>query len=359
MTIHFVYATPPAKTKVHKVFKRAIRILQDRGIPISYLGKRDRQDITTWPNRAPLTITAHAYQAFQQLSDVRLYDWKESIQIRGGPNDVLIGHPSFRSDNWGVWERACLHGEFGARIAMLPLSHRMIEHCWQVEPYVPIVDALFGIMGPYWYDTWEESAVAHWKNKIVPIDMALDIAYFPRVKTTFNPPGLRKFFYIGWSGAQKGTELLSILFGLAPQHHCIAIGRGPAVPNVEQRPRADFTVSYLAQLAQECDFFITLGVSDANPTTILEAMAWGFPVCCTPQSGYYNMPEIVQMSITDMQHNQAMLNWLQFAPAAELVNRASAARQLVEKHFTWERFTRTITTALKAIVEKNSFQLRR
>ena len=103
-------------------------------------------------------------------------------------------------------------------------------------------------------------------------------------------------------------------------------------------------------LAEECDFFLTMGVSDANPTTILESMAWGFPVACTPQSGYDGLSEITTLSITDMQHNLDTLDRLQGAPDAELLDQADLARKRVESCYTFERMTGTVVSTLERLL---------
>ncbi len=350
--IHFVYAVPTSPTIAGRIRQRAVLAAQRVGLPASYVGQRDRISSEGWPNRAPTTITAHVYRALNARAETRLYDVREHTLIRGGPEDVLIGH-YLAGDSSGVWQRSCRDGRFALRIAMNPLHHQMPEVCGELDPYVPMADRLFGIMGPYWYDTWQQSALAHWFPKIVPFDMAIDLGAFPRLKTRFNPPGRRRFLYIGWAGAQKGTHLLSILFGLAKTHTCVAIGPSRPIANVDCRRRVLFTPPYLQQLAAECDFLVVPGVSDANPTVILEAMAWGFPVACTPQSGYHGIPELLSLSITDMRHNLTMLDMLQEAREADLLARADAARALVATRYTWERFETKLCNALdEVMIEK-------
>ena len=350
--IHFVYALPTSPTVAGRIRQRAILAAQRAGVPVSYAGPRDRVNTASWPTRAPTSITANVYRALVARAATRLYDVREHALIRGGPDDVLVGH-YLAGDAGGVWQRSCRDGRFALRVAMNPLHHHMTDVCAELDPYVPMVDRIFGIMGPYWDDTWRQSALAHWFPKIVPLDMAIDIDAYPRLKRSFNPPGRRRFLYIGWAGAQKGTHLLSILFGLAKPHRCIAVGPATPVPNVECRPRVRFTPSYLQRLAEECDFLLVPGVSDANPTVVLEAMAWGLPVACTPQSGYYNIPELLPLSITDMRHNLAMLDRLQEADERDLLARADAARTLVATRYTWGRFVDTLCFALNAaMIEK-------
>lgn len=343
MTVHLVYATDPgsARDLGARLRRRAVGEAQRRGLPVGLFGRRDAVDVAGWPARAPVSITARLYQALRERGPTRLYDWTERVPLRAGPGDVLVGHP-FPGDDRRVWNRACLEAGAGVRVALLPLSHRMAEANAFLDPFVPHLDAILGIMGPYWWDTWRQGPFAHWADKLTPVDMAIDASRFPRVKTSFNPPGRRTFVYLGGEGAQKGTHLLSILFGLARRHRCVWIGTGRPVPNVEHRGFAELTPDYVRRLADEADVFVTMGVSDANPTTILEAMAWGFPVCSTPESGYHHMPELRALSTTDMAHNLAVLDRLQDAPEAELRAQADAARRRVERDFGWDRFLATV-----------------
>src|SRR5205085_8783763 len=176
-----------------------------------------------------------------------------------------------------------------------------------------------------------------------PVDMAVEIARFPRVKRSFNPPGRRKFLFIGNGEPYKGAHLLSQLFGLAERRHeCVWIGADRELPHLDRRPPQRLEGAAMERLAAECDVFLTMGISDANPTTILESMAWGFPVACTPQSGYYRMSEIQELSTTDMAHNLAVLERFQSAGDGELLRQADRGRHLVESKFTFERFTGTV-----------------
>ena len=117
----------------------------------------------------------------------------------------------------------------------------------------------------------------------------------------------------------------------------------------ELRPPMSFSGVALETLAQECDVFLTMGVSDANLTTILEAMAWGFPVACTPQSGYHNVPVIRSLSTTEMEYNLSILDAFQNAPEEELMAHADEARRLVEQKYTFERFTNTVLGPLREL----------
>ena len=353
MKVHFVYSVPAIS-----ISSRIQRELSHRlGYGSGWIGARKDVCTNSWPSYSPISITRHVYEELRSRFDTLLYDYQERGVIRGGRNDILIGHPD-PTDPRSIWNQSCERGEFAARIALFPIHHGLPDMNAPVDTYVRKVDAILGITGPYWYDTWQNSAFAHWKPKITPVDMAIDVGQFPRIKKRFNRPGRRKFLFIGNSKPYKGVHLLSILFGLAKNHTCVWLGGPGGLSNLDSRRGfVAFTPKYMAQVADECDFFITMGVSDANPTTILESMAWGFPVCCTPQSGYYNMPEIEGLSTTDMQHNLSVLERLQQAPECELLQKADAARKLVERDYTWRRFTRTVLTQLTHVAGQKGLRV--
>lgn len=346
--IHFAYSSLPGHGLLGKARGKAARALQRVGLPVSYVGKREAVDTSTWPSRAPLSITHHVLQALRILGPVRLYDWRESVVITPAEGDVLIGHPCPEGPET-VFNRACREdpGKFSARIALVPMHYGMAEFCQAIAPALDVCDSILGIMGPYWFDTWKHGPFSHWTPKLIQVDMAVDVAHFPRVKRRFNPKGRRKFLFIGNGEPYKGAHLLSILFGLAAgRHECVWIGADRDLPHLDRRPRATLDRATMATLAEECDVFLTMGVSDANPTTILEAMAWGFPVACTPQSGYYQMPEIRELSTTDMPFNLGVLESFQQMDESTLVRQADQARRLAESHYTFERYTRTVTREL-------------
>lgn len=329
---------------------KASRVAQHLGLPLSYVGDRANLDTSAWPSRAPLSITHHVLGALRRLGDVRFYDWKERVHIEAEPGDVLIGHP-YPCVPATVFNRACREGLFAARIALVPMHYGLAEYCHAIAPALDSCDHILGIMGPYWFDTWRQGPFAHWTPKITPVDMAVEIRHFPRIKRGFNPKGRRKFLFIGNGEPYKGAHLLSILFGLAHgRHECVWIGADRMLPHLEARPSQRLQGAAVARVAAECDVFLTMGISDANPTTILESMAWGFPVACTPQSGYYRMSEIKELSTTDMAHNLEALEYFQSADESELLATADQARTLVETRFTFERYTRTVLDTVMRLV---------
>jgi glycosyltransferase involved in cell wall biosynthesis len=208
-------------------------------------------------------------------------------------------------------------------------------------------DILFAIMGEYWWDQWPSCAFADWIPKMVRLDMAVDIAHFPRVKARFNPPGKRGYLYIGRNDPMKGTDFLSELLLRLGSFRCGWIGSGSNIPGIPRisMPRA-LTPEFMRRVAEDFDFFITTGIADPNPTTILESMAWGFPVVCTPQSGYYECSYRKNIYHDDFNRSVEVLRALQFADKSDLHKMSNDARNVVENEYTWKRFVGTISREL-------------
>ena len=173
--------------------------------------------------------------------------------------------------------------------------------------------------------------------------MAIDIKYYPRVKKVFNPPGKRGFLYIGINDPVKGTDFLSKIFEILTNYRRGWIGYGGEIKNI---PRISYfrrlTPDFMKTIAEKYDFFITTGIADANPTTILESMAWGFPVICTPQSGYHDSSYIKNIYYNDINKTIEILQYFQYVDEKELRHIADEARKVVKTRYTWRNFTEKV-----------------
>src|SRR5205814_9445177 len=102
------------------------------------------------------------------------------------------------------------------------------------------------------------------------------------------------------------------------------------------------------QIIADNDFLITVGTSDPNPTTILEAMGWGLIPVCTPQSGYHGNPGIINIPLNNVTAVVSQLRELQAAPEAELVDRQHVNWKELDQHFNWDRFTNQVIDAIES-----------
>lgn len=363
MKCHLAYSVPNTGMITQRILRKIRAVLQQAGLPISVIGKRGNVNTNSWPTQAPYTITKHLYKELVRRVPTLLYHPSERVRCPFEPNDIFIGHPFFPySDRTvGVTELS-INREPRPRVFALlsPLhcntrvktNHLSKNYLDAVGRLLPGVDILFAIMGQYWWDQWTSSPYSHWKPKMVRLDMAVNIQNYPRVKKAFNPPGKRGYLYIGNNDPVKGIELLSKLLSGLGEYPRGWIGSGAEIPGIPRINRhTTLTSVFMSQLAERFDFFITTGVADANPTTILESMAWGFPVICTPQSGYYATPYRKNVFFEDIPASLEILRELQFAHEADLMRMADEARYVVEAEYNWDNFVRTIVDNLNRVAD--------
>jgi len=362
MTAHIVYAVPNWGHKPQRVLRRGKQLLQRVGVPVSAIGDRDIVHTENWPRKSPYENTRNLFDAFSRAMPSKLYDLSEKIHIEFDKSDVFVGHPSFPySGKPSVTEFALscskVRPKFLSIISPLHCNvsvqtgHINKPFLDSVDRIVDNADVLFAIMGEYWWDIWESSPYARWKKKMIRLDMGIDLAFFPRVKTHFNKPGKRGYLYIGRSDPMKGVGYLSELLRRVGEFPKAWIGYGPDIPGVRRYSAdASLTPEFMRHVAEEFDFFITTGVADPNPTTILEAMAWGFPVICTPQSGYYKKEYLNNVFLDDIGGGVEVLRRLQYQRESELMEMADRARAVVQEQYSWDRFTDGILASVRSHV---------
>jgi glycosyltransferase involved in cell wall biosynthesis len=217
-----------------------------------------------------------------------------------------------------------------------------------VNRLVPHADVVFGIMGEYWWDRWDTSEFRHWKPKMVRVDMAINAGDYPRLKTSFNAAGMRGCFMIGSSGEPlKGAGLFAQLARSFPGVEFGWIGDGPEIPGARRISRnRPLTPEFMRSVAAQYDLFLSCSRADANPTTILEAMAWGFPVLSTLESGYYGTSYRRTVPFRDVSGFVSLIKQLQEMREEDLRTISDTARAVVIRDFTWDRFTSSVMRKL-------------
>ena len=101
------------------------------------------------------------------------------------------------------------------------------------------------------------------------------------------------------------------------------------------------------KVVDECDIFVNPSNSDANPTTLLESMAWGTIITCTKQSGYWKDPLFTNIDLQDLPGSVATIRQLLETSDEKLMERAAAGRKAIETRYTWDRFCNTIWNELE------------
>lgn len=289
---------------------------------------------------SPYTITQNLYRFLKSKAEVKYYDWTASGPIDVGPDDVFIGHPNYPPETVTQW--VFKNVKCKAKFLIHPLHHGDPQYNMPFSWMVDEADAVFSIMGPYWYDTIKTSAFASWHPKIIRLDMAVNADAYPYTKTTFNPPGRRNYVYVGSNMPMKNTNYLAKIMRAMPNKKLYWYGGdGGAelakLPNVQTVGWVDVR-AHREEICNAADIFVNVSYSDANPTTLLETTAWGLIPACTKESGYYDDPMFTELYLDDFNGTLRALDRLQNAPVDELISRSLNSRSIIEDHYNWKTF---------------------
>lgn len=93
----------------------------------------------------------------------------------------------------------------------------------------------------------------------------------------------------------------------------------------------------MKSIAEEYDVFINMSRADAQATTVLEAMSWGFPVACTKESGYTE-DNFFYMDLLNEDKNKAVFSNIQQLSNEELIEISLTNRKIVETKYNWNMF---------------------
>lgn len=174
------------------------------------------------------------------------------------------------------------------------------------------------------------------------MDNAIDPNEYPMVKTKFNPKGERKFFYVGHTAWYKNTIEMERLADCMP-HFCGShIGGGIIKGWKKIADFATLTPEFMLRIADEYDIFINTSSGDPQATTILEAICFGFPVACTPETGY-NYPSIMKLDVNDTVKNIETLIRMQHMEETELQKLVKSNYTYVLDKHSWKSFLEKIT----------------
>ncbi len=211
------------------------------------------------------------------------YDLTEPAPIVPAPGDILLGHPD--ANLWTVFRSSLADPRWSRRLMMAPFAHGDLRQCAYLDRLLPRCDRFLAITGSYWVDTLAASPCAHWAPKLVHLDLAVDTSAFPPLKRAFAPPGSRRFVYVGHAGWYKNLPYLDALARRLAPMGLLCIGDAdPALGALRPEGRRDFATAQGQAAIGAFDLLVTVGQADPNPTTILEAMAWGLIRCAAARA---------------------------------------------------------------------------
>lgn len=279
--------------------------------------------------------------------EVIYHDWSDRDVIRPEPGDVLLGHPHPHPNT--VFRNSLRQNGWHRRLMMAPFNHGDLRQVAFEDPIVPSCDLILAITGPYWFRTVKESRCSHWRPKMIHLDLAIDRSDYPPLKTSFGASGKRRVVYVGHTDRYKNTPYLSAIAALVPEVDFAWMGNGDRpIHGLTALGLIDFGSHAGRDLVAQFDFFLTVGNADANPTTILEAMAWGLIPICTPTSGYDGIPSIPNVPVDDAEGAAAIVRGLLSANESDLIAMQSANWRLLDEHYTWDRFATQVAEAIES-----------
>ena len=308
------------------------------------------------PNRSPYHHTWHLGRFLRDKARELGYEFEyvnldSTDPVTIGEDDICIYHAWFTEGCFSlqVTEQPCKakfivqpYTEQMVGKEALPLLHKQWGHA----------DHLFLNTGPWWFDRLPRSDYAHYYEKSTRLDNTVNPDLHPFSKTKWNEAGKRGFFTIGYDNPIKGmdkVEELARVGGLRLLHlGNVSDGFWQHVPQATSMSGLEFMPHTIEWLCEHYDFFITMGRFDANPTALSETALWGLIPCCTPQCGYYPNEPFIGLDLDDLVHNLDIVEWLQYAPAPELVHHQHRIREhVLEQH----RFDTRIKTIWDKITE--------
>ncbi len=276
---------------------------------------------------------------------VRYYDHHLHGCIHPQPGDILIGHP--HPGPLTLFRRSACEPGWSRVLALSPYNED-VRQVWFLDRVLPTCDLFLAITGRYWAARLPSSRFAHWQPKFRHLDLAVDQADFPSLKAIFNPAGKRCFVYVGQALPCKNIPYLTALARAMPDTRFDWVGVAHAPSPLQARGFLNFASPGARARMAEYDFMVTVGSADANPTTVLEAMAWGLIPVCTPQSGYVDQAGIVNVPLDDVDGAVRVLRDLQTCDAARLQVLQQRNRDALDVHFNWERFGREVQDAIQS-----------
>jgi glycosyltransferase involved in cell wall biosynthesis len=295
---------------------------------------------------APDAIGRELGRRLEARYEVIYHEWFDQGVISPEPGDVLLGHPHPHPRS--VFRRSLQQDGWRRRLMLAPFQHGDLRQIAFEDSIVPRCDLFLAITGPYWFRTIDKSLCSHWRPKMIPLEHAVDRGDFPPLKASFNEPGKRRVLYVGHSGRGKGTDYLAKIAALIPEAEFGWMGGGRPIPGLTALGHQDFSSQPSKDLVSQFDFLMMCGNADSNPTTILEAMAWGLIPICTPTCGYEGIPGITNVPVGDAAAAAAIVRRLLFADATELTATQAANWRLLDEHYNWDRFTADIVGAIES-----------
>jgi len=267
--------------------------------------------------------------------------------------DILLGHP--RQSRHSTFAKLQQKKGWGKILVLHPFCPQDLFTYGYLYSSCLKADSFLAITGSYWDKHLPDTIFSSWAGKITQLDLAVDRQNFPRVKYNFNPPGKRKFLFVGNHPHFKNVDFLNKLAKRCSDIEFHRIGPPGKYPSLIQHGSFKLNDPFVVNLIKEMDFMITMGVMDANPTTVLECASMGLIAVCPEGSGYYESDGVFNISGFNLNQAVITVNELNSLPNSCLEQKRRCMDELLNKRYTWERFALKIVEQV-LVSSNNSYK---
>jgi len=276
-------------------------------------------------------------------------------------DDIVIGHC------W--WSGGFMHQALNAAIRAVyilqPYSSGMVSTL-----DIPMVldlwgkaDHLFLITGETWWDWSDKTPYKDVLKNATRLDMAINPDLHQYRKETWNKAGKRGVLTIGSDIPAKGlknvAELARIMGfrwghigGMNTDTHA-------HVPQFVLHGGVLLDADNQRKACADYDFMVSLANCDANPTTLLEASAWGLVTFANEHSGYFPamypkdpspFAPFIGLQLGKLERNMETLHRWLYADEYDLQQVSQRQSAVVRGHYTWQRFTDTLWGKIEGLL---------
>jgi glycosyltransferase involved in cell wall biosynthesis len=302
--------------------------------------------------QSPYSITKNLYYYLKQRAEVLYYTWDSYSDIPAEPDDIVIGHPHY-DPNTTIQRFFASGKKCKAKFTIHPLHTVRVGDNMPFDHLTRAADKVFSICGPYWYDTIDTTPFAHWKDKIIRLDMAVDTNIYKYRKSHINEVGNRGIVYVGSDMPQKNLQYLYEIARRLPTVNFRWYGGNEGhqlnqLPNVKVIGWCDFSNDALmTDIFNFADLFVNVSISDANPTTLLEfGLGGGLIPICTQTSGYWNLASFINIPHNVDTAVNTITEWL-LKPEEDLKALSTYNREICERDYTWDIFCSKVYNELE------------
>ncbi len=310
-------------------------------------------------NSAPNVIGWKIYDFLSKNYDVKVYNWDKFDIIVPNKGDILIGHP--HPNPFTIFHRSFFNTNWGKKIVLTPFNCDLKQNAF-LDKYIYAADVYAAITGNFWALNMYSSHFSHWAPKFSALDLAVDRSVFPNLKESFNKVGSRNIIYIGHTGWRKNTKYLEEIAAQNLDFTFYWCGKGKPLKGFIPLGYLNFDDESSKEIISRMDFSITVGEFDANPTTILESMAWGIIPICTKSSGYDKYESIINVPLNNVKKVTKILTELSLKNCESLKEIQDQNFELLDKEFNWDIFLNKIENIIigehKQIIIKRDLKKR-